>query len=379
MLPLLAAGALGLAGSLFSSNAATKTANKQIAAQERATQQSLAAQQQAFQQQQQNLAPYLQAGYGALTQLQQSLGITPTASPGSAAGGVNVSAYIQANPDVAARARELQASGVIGAGGQWSSPEEWVAQVQLPNAQAAGEQRTYPTNGQGQQAAPTPQTYGAPPDPRQTYERPDVGSAPSMPDLSAAAYQKSPGYEAGLKEGQRNLNANFGARGLLASGAGAEAAIKFGSDYQDKDYTDWRNAQMQQYQIALNQYNQDRARTDNVFGQDRGFGTGVYDADRAYGTQRYDQQNANLFNLAQLGNPSQSNALLQSNANNTSGLLQTGANNLSGIYGQQGQNAGGLAGNLVGIGQGLLGNIFGNGGSLSSDLRFGAQLNPNLF
>lgn len=180
-----------------------------------------------------------------------------------------------------------------------------------------------------------------------------------MPDLSAAAYQQSPGFQTGLQAGQRNLNANYAARGLLGSGAGAEAAIKFGTDYQNQDYNAWRNNQLAIYQQQLQQYNTDRANTNSNFNSDRGYGTGVFDADRGYATDRFDTKTNNLLSLVSAGNPSQANGLLQTNANNQSGILQNSANNLSNIYGQQGQNNVGLAGSLVGFGQGLLSNLGG--------------------
>lgn len=363
----IAAAVIGVGGTLYASSQASKAANKQIAAQQTATQQQLALQRDAFNQQQQNLAPYLQAGYGALTQLQQQFGLG-TSPEQSRAGQTDWSQYLAQNPDAAAWVQTKADTG--------RSAEDLAAE----HYRLDGSRRELPVYAAPTQAANTntPQTYGPQVGERPTYARPDQPSAPAMPDLSAAAYQQSPGFQTGLLAGQRNLNANFAARGLLGSGAGAEAAIKFGTDYQNQDYGNWRNNQLAQWQTQLAQFNQDRANTNANFNQDRQFGTGVYDADRNYGTNRFDTQVGNLFNLVGLGNPSQTNGLLQNYANNTGNLLQNGANNLSSIYGQQANNAGGLAGNLVGIGQGLLGN-YGRAGSLASDLQFGAMLNPNLF
>lgn len=347
----IAGGLLAAGGSIYAANKQSNLGDKQIANQNNATQQSLAFQQQAFQQQQQNLAPYLQAGYGALSQLQQQFGLTN--ANGQQPGQPDWALYEQQNPDIAARGNEAQLAGEFGPGKQWASKEDWYAW----HNQTPGEGRPIPTVQPTAANTNTPQQAGNFSTQRETYTRPDTGAAPAMPDLSASAYQQSPGYQSGLLAGQRNLNANFAARGLLGSGAGAEAAIKFGTDYQNQDYNNWRNNQLAIWQQQLNQYNQDRATTNANFTADRAYGTGVYDADRGYNTQRYDQNTANLFGLVNAGNPSQANALLQNNANTQAGLLQTSANNLSGLYGQQAQNAGGLAGNLVGIGQGLLGNI----------------------
>jgi hypothetical protein len=363
-LAAVAAAGIGVAGSIYASNKASKANKQALNAQQQANQQALDLQRQTLAQQQANLAPYLQTGYSALDALRAQFGLAQPASgaPGSAqAGGYDINAYIQANPDVAAARNDPNIQRYMSETGQ--TFEQWVGNVQMPNAIAAGEQRQYPTVQAQQGATPAP---GAPS--WEPMDRPDVGSAPAMPDLSFEAYEKSPGYEAGLLAGQRNLNANFGARGLLQSGAGAQAAIKFGTDYQNQDYNNWRNAQLQTWQAQLGQYNQDRARTDAAFAQDRAFGRGVYDTGIA-----------NLFGLASLGNPSQANALLQTSANNQSGLLQQGANNLSSYYGNQAANAGGLMGNLVGAGQGLLGNLFGGSSSGLNSWLKGAASNSNLF
>lgn len=386
--PLIAAG-IGAAGSIYASNQANKAANKQIAAQTAATDQSIALQRDALNRQQQNFAPYLQTGYGALQQIQQQFGLgtggggytggkTPGGfagtSPaeggggGAAAGGQpDWNEYLSRYTDVAGAFNEAagtpegrQALADKGI----STPQQYAQFHYETFGQRPDENRTVQMTpaaaGPGQEA----QTFGPQVPGRESYVRPNQGSAPAMPDLSAAAYQKSPGFEAGLLSGQRNLNANFAARGLLGSGAGAEAAIKFGTDYQNQDYNAWRNNELAKWQQQTQQFNLDRANTNANFGSDRAYGTGVFDADRGYDTSRFDQQLGNLFNLAQLGNPSAMNGAIQSNANNVGGLLQTGANNLSNIYGQQAQNTGGLIGNLAGIGQGLLGNM--GGGSLGS-------------
>lgn len=383
MLQLLAAGA-GILGSVLGASSQKKALNKQLEAQKYATDQQLSLQRDALAQQQQNLAPYLNAGYGALSQLQSQFGLGAggsTAGAAKPAGGMAGTSpmegaasgvgqpdwgdYLTRYTDVAqeyqaiqadpARAAALQQQGI-------NSPEAYAQYHATQVAPALGEQRTVNTT-QAAPQAPAGQ-YGPQVDPRQTYTRPDQGAAPAMPDLSAAAYQKSPGYEAGLLSGQRNLNANFAARGLLGSGAGAEAAIKFGTDYQNQDYNTWKNAELAKWQAQTQQFNVDRNNTNTNFGSDRAYGTGVYDADRSYGTDRFDTQANDLFRLVGAGNPSQANAAIQNNANNVGGLLQNSANNMSNIYGQQAANTGGLIGNLTGIGQGLLANGGLNFGSM---------------
>lgn len=353
-IPFIAAAAT-VGGSIYAANKASSANDKAIAAQTAANDESTQLQREALAQQTANNAPFMQAGTNALAQLSQQFGLgsytpsysggTPTAA-NSNAQQYDIPAYIAQNPDVAQRAQELAAQGAIGPSGQWKTAEDWVAQVQLPNAKASGEQRTYP-----ELAAPpktpsdgTPRTnenYGPQVAPRETYTR------PGMPDLSGAAYQESPGYQNRLKEAGRATNASFGARGLLQSGA---AATEFGKRMQgiaDADFNQWQDRQLSVY---------DRQNTN--FNNDRQYGTGVYDADRNYLTSRFDANKTDLFKLIGIGQSSANNqsAASQTYANNASNLAETNANNLSSAYGNQANIAGGLAGNLVGAGQNLLAN-----------------------
>lgn len=383
MLNLLGSALIGGVGSLLSSNSQKKTINKQVEAQKYATDRSIALQRDALAQTQSNLAPYLSAGYGALSQLQSQFNLGNGAKPSGGAagtsptqGGPDYAAYLANNPDIAAEAARVVSTSPSSIGDMNGDGTIDATDYGQYHAQTFAD-RPVPTLAAAPQQAEE-QTFGPQFDPRPAYSRPDQPMAPSMPDLSAAAYQKSPGFEAGLASGQRNLNANFAARGLLGSGAGAEAAIKFGTDYQNQDYNNWRNQQLAQYQTQLQQFNMDRANTNANFSSDRAFGTGAYESDRGYDTSRFDQQVGNLFNLVNAGNPSQANAGIMNSANNIGGLLQTGANNLSSLYGQQAQNAGGLAGNLTGIGQGLLGNMGGLGGLFGGSGGGGGSSNPLL-
>jgi len=358
--PVIIAGAIGAAGSAYASSQANKAANKGIAAQERANEQTLALQQQTLQQSQQNNAPFMQAGYGALGQLAQQFGLGQIpgpsgggATPGTPAGGAtpssqyDVAAYLQQNPDVAAARPQIEAQGVIGPGKQWATFEDWVAREHIPGAMAAGEQRAYPT-AQAQQpqqpGAAQPgqgQNYGPTLPERQTYTR------PSMPSLSAESYRESPGYQNRLKQAGRATNAQFAARGILGSGAAAEEFGKRMQNIADEDYDSWVNQTLGVYDRQANEFNQDRS-----------FGTGVYDADRNYLTNRFDTNVNDLFKLTGLGQSAANNqGSAQSNyAANVGNQNQSFANTLSDAYGQKAANNASAINNIAGIGQNLLTN-----------------------
>lgn len=54
--------------------------------------------------------------------------------------------------------------------------------------------------------------------------------------------QKTPGYQANLDAGQRQINASAAAKGGLLSGDAAKAGLKFGADYATGVYNQERNA-----------------------------------------------------------------------------------------------------------------------------------------
>lgn len=357
----LAGGALAAGGSIYAANQASNANQAALNAQQSATQQQIAAQQQAFNTINQNNAPFMQTGVSALQQLASQFGLgTPQAASGNystsqgaqTASQYDIPAYISQNADVQSRIQELQNSGVIGANGQWKSPEDWVASVQLPNAVASGEQRNFPkaaiTTTQTPNAPGSGQNFGPTVAPRATYTR------PGLPNLSAENYRESPGYQNRLREAGRTTNANFAARGLLGSGA---AATEFGrrmGAIADEDYNNWVNQQMGLYD-----------RTNSNFQNDRAYDTSVYDADRNYLTNRFDTNVSNLFNLVGIGQNAASNSgnNAQNYANNMSNIYGNSANSLSNYYGAQANNQGGLAGNLVGVGTNLLGNLWPTGGN----------------
>lgn len=187
-----------------------------------------------------------------------------------------------------------------------------------------------PSNDQAQ-AAEWLQTYGAKdmeaglrpalkttPNPlaafaaRPAAERPAFGSGPGAPNLSEDAFKSSPLYNLGMAEGQANLNSNFGARGLLKSGAAIKGALDFARENVRNNYSTFANTALAANQQAQNMFIADRnasnqnfdvdqLRTDARFDADRGYLTSRLDADRSFNTNRFDTQTNNLFSLAGIG------------------------------------------------------------------------------
>lgn len=352
----LAAAAVGAAGTMYAANQANKATQKGIDAQTQAANQNYQLQQQALQQSQQNNAPFMQAGYGALNQLAQQFGLGAVSPTGQVGGNAATgqqstydpnpySQYEAANPDLAAEARR-----VVGNDPRFRTAEDY---YRWHDANYANEGRGSFTNAPVQPQAPqapadptASQGFGAQYGP-QYAERQDYGSGPSLPNLSAEAYRTSPGYENRLKQAGRATNAQFAARGILGSGAAAEEFGKRMQNIADEDYNNWVQQQLGLY---------DRQRQNFV--QDRQYGTGVYDADRNYLTSRFDTNVNDLFRLVGLGQGSANNQSAASSnyAANVGNQANTLANNLSAAYGQQASNNSSAWNNIAGMGQNLLGN-----------------------
>lgn len=119
MPPALIAGAVGLAGSvggaLISSNA-SKNAAKQVAA---GNAQAIAEQRRQFDLAQQLLSPYVQGGNQGLQGLLALSGAGGYSGTAGTAGTQDWNAYLTQNPDVAAEAQRVMASG------QFGSPQEY--------------------------------------------------------------------------------------------------------------------------------------------------------------------------------------------------------------------------------------------------------------
>jgi hypothetical protein len=257
-------------------------------------------------------APTVDMGQDVLGQLGSALPGTP-----------DWNSYVAANPDVAAIHAAMNGQAQADAG-QQAFIDGYYADG-APKGESLGQ---YHARVVGGRAVPTfsdptaPNGYQVPAYQAPTpYQAPAPYVAPERPtlaplDVSLDAYEASPDYLYQLTEGSRNLNANFGAKGMLQSGAAMKALQKFGQDSALEDYSQFRNYKTGQYQWDANRsdsnYNWDTSfgrsnyETDRTFGRgvyedDRDFGRGVYENDRTYVAGRYDANQDKLFDLAGIG------------------------------------------------------------------------------
>lgn len=216
--------------------------------------------------------------------------------------------------------------------------------------------------------------------PRPVTSRPQFGeqqpnfSTPGGPDFSASAFESSPYYQLGLADDLRNVNARFGARGLLKSGAALQGFQESSANNFRKNYGQWAGQEMAKWQTNLGQFNTDRAAglgqfnlNRNVFNtnydQDTSRSDNIFDSDRAYNTNRYDAYTGNLFNLANMG---QSAAGQTANAGQNYAANATANNNaLASVKGNAAIAMGNSVNNLVNTGlqaYGMSQNPFASGG-----------------
>jgi hypothetical protein len=381
---------------VLGSNAANSAAKTAAAAQGQATAASLAAQQAALDRITQLNQPFISAGAGVLPQIASRVAAGPPnfsassyaqpfpggtqtqalqdratgtpivgeGTPMPKSGAVPISpiepqaqpqatgpdwdAYIAANPDVAAWIQQGHGDPSLGPN---QTPEQAAAYQFHNTGQSEG--RTVPTLHPAQ-ATPGPGgTPATPPDLGTAspvvanYTRPDQPATPNFgpsPDaasyLNGANFTASPGYQWRLQQGQRNLNANFGARGLLQSGSAIQGAIDYGQNQASSEYGNWFNQQQQLYAdkagqyntdraSGLNQFNLDRNNTNNNFAEDRSYGTNLAVNNRDFANSQYNTQTQNLFQLAGVG----ANA-----AAAIGGANNTYANNASNLFVGQGNN-----------------------------------------
>jgi len=285
-----------------------------------------------------------------------------TAAPAGAADGPDWGAYLNSNPDVAQEYERLvstpegqatlQANGGI-------SPEEFAAHHYATAGQAEG--RAIP---QAQPQEPTgPTEAGRPTFDTPQYTRPDqpewqdMGNGPSSADyLDPSKFTASPGYQFRLNEGNRNLNASYGAKGLLKSGGAIKGFTDYNQGMASSEFDKWFQQGLQRLNSDRGQFNADRQANFNIFNtnrnntnanfdtdrqvgltqfnNDRSVANNNFESDRGYAANRDDTATNNLFRLTAGG----------SNAAGSVGAASTNnANAQSNIYGNvadaQGTNA----------------------------------------
>lgn len=390
----IGAAAIGAGASIYASGQQTKAAQQGMQAQQNATNAAIAAQERALAQTQANNQPFMEGGYAGLDALLGEFGLRPQNAQGQVPtqAQYDIPAYIQNNADVQQRAQELQQQGVIGPGGQFATPEDWVSQVQLPNALAAGEQRDYaerpttgtPTDGVGgtsfeQQMA----QFATRPDagPRPEYLTAEYQAGPSEADYFDN-FETSPFYDYMQNEARRAVNVSQFSRGIGSSGGTMKAlqdrAGMVASGYQNQ----WFGQQDSKYRSAIaqsqfaNNFNlsstqQQNALRQSGFESDRLDMNSNFDADRGFTANENQRRISNLGALVAMGQNAASgvNSAGSNFAANTGNLYNTNANALAAGYGQIADARASGVNALAGGAQGLL-------STLGSNNRAVVQPNP---
>lgn len=431
-----ASAVIGAGTALYSAGQAKDAAGKALTAQQQAQQQQLAAQQTALDRITNLQNPYVQGGYNALGQLasQYGLGVAPgsgpvtnaygapppqagagtpaasgglqrptipgpatggppgapAAAPGAGGGQPDWNGYIAQHPDVQQWIAEGHGDPSLGAN---QTPQQ-AAQYQYENSIRLGTPfpapPMLPANPQGPQPDPatqTPQDLGTASPVVPTYATPDFGQSPDAASyLDASKFEASPDYAWRLAQGQRNLNANFGAKGLLQSGSAIQGALDYGQHQASQEFQNWWNRQQQLYSDKASQYNTDKTTNYNIFSTDRGYGTDLALNNRNFANSQQNTRIANLFSLVNAGTGA---------AASVGGANSNYANNASNVYGSQAQAAADaananasansqLGGTLGGIGSRLINGYSTSNGALPSpatipDYTGVTSTNPNFY
>lgn len=137
-----------------------------------------------------------------------------------------------------------------------------------------------------------------------------MGNADFQRDFTSADFQKDPGYDFRMQEGQKALERSAAARGGLNSGGTLKALSRYGQDYASNEYGN-----------AYNRFNQDRDRRFGRLSTLAGMGQGANNAN-ASGSQNY-------------ANNAGQNMMGAANAQGAAGIASANAwgNSLSGIAG----------------------------------------------
>ena len=223
----IAAGS-GAASAAIGSRAAGKAAKTQAEAAQYATD----IQHEQWLKEQENMAPWLAIGKGALNALSYGMGLgtlTPTTNT-------------IADPNAAKRAQleqqlaEIQATP---AGGMWKGVAKAVAVTATQQALDA-----LPPPPQGTNSLSLQQGGQSP--------IPGLQAGDLIRDFTMADYQEDPGYQFRLAEGQKGIDRSLAAKGGALSGGSVKASIRYNSGMASQEYANAFN----RYQIEQsNKYN----------------------------------------------------------------------------------------------------------------------------
>lgn len=324
----LAATAVGGVASVIGSNNAANAARDAGQLQYQASQDAIAANNATAAQLRADNEPFRQYGLSAASALAGGLGLATSGynggpgAPGMMTGGystgaqtapagdgVDWNAYLQQNPDALANFQDINSQGRTDA--LATDPIAFAkfhyqadgARRELPKLAAAApaENPTTPGTAPGYTDPTAPGGYTMP-------ERPMTAPL----DVSAGAFQASPGYQFSLDQGNKALDSIASTAGGRFSGQRLKAAGRFNVGMADQEFSDWRN-------YTTGQFNNDRAFTEQA-----------YLNDRSNLNSRYDTRNSTLLSMAGFGTGATA-------ANSQAAQNTTQANNSALMTGAQAQ------------------------------------------
>jgi hypothetical protein len=352
-------GAIASSGAQNAAGAQSSAANYAANLQYQSAQNALQFQQQVYNQQQQNIAPYLQSGYGGLSTLDTLLGITPyqggiaqgTTIPGLPAGTYSgAPGSTTVNRDLPVYGGQRPIAGPIAARGNAISamapgiPTRPGTPVAVGPAPAVG-----PEGGRG-----LPTGAGAPPT--------SAGNPNVTPGFLAQTWnqpfqaptnvteQNDPGYQFRLSQGLQALQNSAAAGGGLLTGATAKDINNYAQQYASNEYGNVYNRALGEYQQAYNIFNQNQANLFNRYASIAGLGQTA-------------AQQLNTAGSQAAGNTS--NILLGSSQNIGQAAQNAGAATASGYVGGANAWSGALGGATGGLSNMLLLNSLLGGQSMA--------------
>lgn len=366
VLPAIIGGVAGIGGAAIQAGAAGKAANAQSQAaqaaaenQRLATQQALQYQTGQNQQNFQNLAPYMQYGPGALSNLGYLLGINPQSN---VAQGMNTP-YQPNQPQTASIGNTstpvFQPNNPNGVGPISAQPNVQMANPGIDSFNPSGTPTAQPVGGAGMVSAPisagnviggaqAPSSasgaFGSLLTPYQDFQAP-----------TGLTMENDPGYQERLQLGTDALQRSAAARGNVLTGGTAKALDTYAQDYASNEYGNVYNRALQSYGANQGNY---------YTGQNNAYS-------RLLGLVNNGQTAAtNLSGLGQSGANSIANTIMgganavnQQN-NNAALATATGYQNQGAAWGGALSGAGNNISNLMLLRQ--LGSNSGYGGGVSS-------------
>ena len=383
------AGSLG--GAALSGHAAGEAASDQSSAAEqaaqlqyKASQNALGFQEQQWNQSQQNLAPWLQSGTGALSNLDYLLGnspqtsgqfqgqASPTGSQQSAPGGPGTTAAnafqtVQANNGAMPHESALginPGGSLAGGNNIAANPTHVTTGMTLSGAQPQQATPASPSaiSPEGNGISGTPATGAA--SHIGAAGNPSISGAPSSGgygsllqpypgQFSAPTAQQletnDPGYQARLQLGQDALQRSAAASGGVLTGGTAQALNNEAQDYASNEYNNYYNQSYNTYASNYNQYQQQQANEYNRLASLAGVGQTAAVQLGPLGQSASNAVGSNLTGTAAAMGRNYQNAA----AANASGVVGA-ANAYSGAIGNAGSSLSQLA---------ILQQLYGGGGA----------------